>query len=134
MDEETEERKPHWSAGIWIFHPLNIRAMLVVWTWVGVFFATSITHFCSLGFKRAETLAPFFVATLAAASVLLSRRFRRGLLKALVIAVLYLFAIWPAYVHWIHGPGRHHFPAVPEPPDFDYADVPAELNPPPKTK
>lgn len=74
---------------------------------------------CALGYKTAERLAPFVVASLAALCIIVIRRYRFGFPLAIAIVALYLFAIYPAYSYWIHGPGRHHFPGVvTEPPDF----------------
>jgi hypothetical protein len=110
------------------------RAVATTVVWCCTFALTAVEHGCSLGFKRAEALAPYVVATLAALCVVLTRKYRWGVLRAVILVAIYIFGIWGPYNEWIHGPGRSHFPAVPEPPDFDYADVPTEINPPAETK
>jgi hypothetical protein len=110
---------PHWSHAIVVFHPLVIRLLLATSLWFGAHSLTDTYHWCGLGYKTAERLAPFVVPTLAALCVLCVPRYRFGLPLAIAVVALYLFALYPAYLHWIHGPGRHHFPdADSEVPDF----------------
>jgi len=111
--------KPQWSHGIIFFRPLYLRFLFSAAIWLSAFALTCFEHMCGLGYKTAERLAPFVVATLAALSIACIRRYRFGVPLAIAIIALYLLAIFPAYSHWIHGTGRHHFPgAVPELPDF----------------
>lgn len=111
--------KTHGAHGIVILHPLFLRFLLSALIWLAALSLTSIEHFCALGYKTAERLAPFVVASLAALSIIGVRRYRFGVMLAIAIVALYLFAILPAYSYWIHGSGRHHFPgAVIEPPDL----------------
>ena len=65
---------------------------------------------CGRGYKTAEHLAPFVIASLAALSVLLIRRYRISIPIAIAIVALYVSVVWPAYSSWIHGPNAPDFP------------------------
>lgn len=138
MNEEpapASEREPRWTDGIWICHPTYLRILTRLIATGTAWLATRIVaggeHFCQLGYKRAEAIAPYIIATLAALCVLLSRKYRWGFLRAVALVLFYAYAIYSPYVEWVHGAGRSNFPNY-DPPDFSYEDVPVEL--PPKTK
>jgi len=77
---------------------------------------------------------PLVVASLAALSFVAAKKFRYGFLGAALVLGGYLFVVWPVYVGWIHGSGRSHFPAVNEPAEWRFDDVPTEINALPETK
>ncbi len=121
-------RDRHWFHGIVIFHPLFVRPFIASIFWIGTLLVCSGEHLCGLGFKNAERVAPFVVASLSSFALIWIRRYRIGILAALLPIIIFLLAIQPAYFYWIHGPGRHHFPnAVVEPPNFpDDPGTPAQ--------
>lgn len=100
------------------FNSFARRFFITAFTWCAVLVFGSARHMCGLGYKTAERIAPFVVASLAALTVLLIRRYRFGVPIAIVIVLIYVFAIFPAYSSWIHGPNAPHFPNAAMPTSF----------------
>jgi hypothetical protein len=65
---------------------------------------------CAAGYKWFEHYSPYFVAVLVLVLPVAVRRAVLGIALAALLAVVFDFAVGPAYLKWIHGPYAPHFP------------------------